>query len=66
MVEALGYTDAFGALKKHVPDEDKQNCHFGSFNSPRGMVDLVDEDKKLKRTLYVSGQNREVRFLSKE
>lgn len=30
------------------------------------MVGLVDEDEKLKRTLYVSGQNREVRFLSKE
>lgn len=25
------------------------------------MVDLVDEDEKLKRTLYVSGQNREIK-----
>ena len=30
------------------------------------MVGLVDEDEKLECTLYVSGQNREVRFLSKE
>lgn len=35
---ALGYTDAFGAIKKHVDDEDKQNCQNSSFNSPRGMV----------------------------
>lgn len=38
VAEALGYADAFGALKKHVPDEDKQNCQNDSFNSPRGMV----------------------------
>lgn len=35
---ALGYTDTFGALKKHVDDEDKQNCQNGSFESPRGMI----------------------------
>lgn len=23
---ALGYADTFGALKKHVDDEDKQSC----------------------------------------
>lgn len=38
IAEALGYTDAFGALKKHVDDEDKQNCQNDSFNSPRGMT----------------------------
>lgn len=30
------------------------------------MVDLVDEDEKLKRTLYVSGQNREVWLLTED
>ena len=28
------------------------------------MVYTVDEDEKLKRTLYVSGQNREMWFLT--
>lgn len=35
---ALGYADAFGALKKHVDNEDKQNCQNNSFESPRGMT----------------------------
>lgn len=35
---ALGYSDTFGALKKHVDDEDKQNCQNDSFESPRGMT----------------------------
>ena len=35
---ALGYADAFGALKKHVDNEDKQNCQNDSFESPRGMT----------------------------
>ncbi|PHD43200.1 hypothetical protein COF67_27370 [Bacillus toyonensis] len=30
------------------------------------MVGLVEEDEKLKRTLYVSGQNREMWFLSED
>lgn len=30
------------------------------------MMDLVDEDEKLKRTLYVSGQNRELWFLTED
>lgn len=30
------------------------------------MVELVDEDEKLKRTLYVSGQNREMWFLTED
>lgn len=30
------------------------------------MVDLVDEGEKLKRTLYVSGQNREVWLLTED
>lgn len=34
----LGYSDTFGALKKHVDDEDKQNCQNDSFESPRGMT----------------------------
>lgn len=39
---ALGYQDAFGALKKHVDDEDKQNCQNGSFETPRGMT-IINE-----------------------
>lgn len=39
---ALGYQDAFGALKKHVDDEDKQNCQNGSFDTPRGMT-IINE-----------------------
>ena len=35
---ALGYSDTFGALKKHVDDEDKQNCQNDSFESNRGMT----------------------------
>lgn len=38
VAESLGYTDAFGALKKHVDNEDKQNCQSDSFESPRGMT----------------------------
>ena len=38
VAEALGYADSFGALKKHVDDEDKQNCQNNSFDSPRGMT----------------------------
>ena len=26
VAEVLGYADTFGALKKHVDEEDKQNC----------------------------------------
>lgn len=39
---ALGYVDTFGALKKHVDDEDKQNCQNDSFESPRGMT-IINE-----------------------
>jgi prophage antirepressor-like protein len=35
---ALGYADAFGAVKKHVDEEDRQNCQNDSFESPRGMT----------------------------
>ena len=35
---ALGYADAFGAVKKHVNEEDRQNCQNDSFESPRGMT----------------------------
>lgn len=34
----LGYTDTFGAIKKHVDDDDKQNCQNSSFESPRGLT----------------------------
>ena len=34
----LGYSDTFGALKKHVDEEDKQNCQNDSFESPRGLT----------------------------
>lgn len=35
---ALGYSDTFGALKKHVDDEDKQNCQNDSFKTNRGLI----------------------------
>ena len=34
----LGYADHFGALKKHVDTEDKQNCQNDSFETPRGLT----------------------------
>ncbi len=39
---ALGYSDTFGALKKHVDNEDKQNCQNDSFETPRGMT-IINE-----------------------
>ena len=42
VAEKLGYADSFGALKKHVDDEDKQNCQNDSFDSPRGMT-IINE-----------------------
>ncbi len=39
---ALGYSDTFGALKKHVDEEDKQNCQNDSFETPRGMT-IINE-----------------------
>ena len=42
VAELLGYSDTFGALKKHVDDEDKQNCQNSSFDSPRGMT-IINE-----------------------
>jgi Prophage antirepressor len=38
VAKILGYTDAYGALKKHVDDEDRQNCQNDSFETPRGMT----------------------------
>jgi len=35
---ALGYADAFGALKKHVMDEDKQVCQIDSAGQRRNMT----------------------------
>ena len=34
----LEYADTFGALKKHVDEEDKQICQNDSFESPRGLT----------------------------
>lgn len=42
VAEALGYSDGFGALKKHVEAEDKRNCQNDSFDSPRGMT-IINE-----------------------
>lgn len=42
VAQALGYSDTFGALKKHVDDEDKQNCQNDSFETPRGMT-IINE-----------------------
>ena len=39
---ALGYADTFGALKKHVDSEDRQNCQNDSFESPRGLT-IINE-----------------------
>jgi anti-repressor protein len=38
VAEILGYSDTFGALKKHVDDDDKQNCQNSSFESNRGLT----------------------------
>lgn len=42
IAEALAYKDSFGALKKHVDSEDKQNCQNDSFNTPRRMT-IINE-----------------------
>lgn len=42
VADILGYKDTFGALQKHVDDEDKQNCQNDSFDSPRGMI-IINE-----------------------
>lgn len=42
VAKILGYTDAYGALKKHVDDEDRQNCQNDSFETPRGMT-IINE-----------------------
>lgn len=34
----LGYADTFGAIKKHVETDDKQNCQNDSFETPRGLT----------------------------
>lgn len=39
---ALGYRDTYGALRKHVDPEDKQNCQNDSFETPRGMT-IINE-----------------------
>lgn len=39
---SLGYSDTFGALKKHVEDDDKQNCQNDSFESNRGLT-IINE-----------------------
>lgn len=42
VAEILGYTDTYGALMKHVDEEDRQNCQNDSFESPRGMT-IINE-----------------------
>ena len=42
VAKILGYSDTFGALKKHVDIEDKQNCQNDSFESPRGLT-IINE-----------------------
>lgn len=42
VANVLGYSDTFGALKKHVDNEDKQNCQNSSFESPRGLT-IINE-----------------------
>lgn len=42
VASVLGYKDTFGALKKHVENEDKQNCQNSSFESPRGLT-IINE-----------------------
>lgn len=51
VAECLGYADTFGALKKHVDDEDKQNCQNDSFESPRGMT-VVNESGMYSLALF--------------
>lgn len=38
VAQILGYSDTFGALKKHVDTEDRQNCQNDSFESNRGLT----------------------------
>lgn len=42
VAQALGYSDAYGALRKHVDPEDRQNCQNDSFETPRGMT-IINE-----------------------
>ena len=42
MALALGYSDAYGAIRKHVDPEDRQNCQNDSFETPRGMT-IINE-----------------------
>ncbi len=38
VAQALGYSDTFGALKKHVDEEDKLNCQIDSVGQKREMT----------------------------
>lgn len=42
VAKTLGYSDSFGALKKHVDEYDKQNCQNDSFESNRGLT-IINE-----------------------
>ena len=42
VAEILGYADTYGALMKHVDEEDRQNCQNDRFESPRGMT-IINE-----------------------
>lgn len=38
VAEALGYVDTFGALKKHIPEEDKLVCQIDSAGQKRDVT----------------------------
>lgn len=42
VAQALGYSDTFGALKKHVDDEDKLVCQIDSAGQKRD-VTIINE-----------------------
>ena len=53
VASVLGYKDTFGALKKHVEYEDKQNCQNDSFESPRGLT-IINESGLYSLILYTA------------
>lgn len=40
---ALGYTDYFGAIKKHIDEEDKLVCQIDSAGQRKGQIYLVNK-----------------------
>lgn len=41
----VNYADTFGALKKHVDAEDKQNCQNDSFETPP-FREIIPQERK--------------------